>query len=209
MDSISNLDQTPLYRMHEDNKQVDDIGSPLGYWEQSVSYPMLDDSLPSANAINKAIKAKAYEYSCGELGDYTFNSTVHSIDQSLLSVSFESMWLCPQMPGPDSDSGSFVFNVKTGEPVTLKNEFVDQEAFSTFIREITAKLQKSISDKSKFNEAECESPSGYSYFYKRNDELIFVSSPDMHSDSSCASEIKIPISDIRSHLSKGSALLEP
>jgi hypothetical protein len=130
------------------------------------------------------------------------------MDQSLLSVSFESMWLCPQMPAPDSNSGSFVFNVKTGESLTLKNEFIDQEAFSSFIRETTAKLQKTISDKSMSIKAECEIPSGYSYFFKRNDTLIFVSSSDVHSDSACTRKIEVPLNEIRSRLVKDSVLFK-
>ncbi len=198
-----------LYRMQQDDKNIEDSASPLGYWEQLVSYPVIAGSSPSTDRINKAIKTQAYQFSCGSLGDYTFTATVHSIDRAILSISYEAMWLCPQMPAPDSDTGALVFNVITGKPIKLNDEFASAGKFDSFARDITEKLGQLVSEKNKSNQMDCEIPSIYSFYYKKNDALVFVSSPDIHSDSACAVEVEIPFKDMSGDLKEGSLFLDP
>lgn len=202
-------DQKPaaLYQIQQDDKHIEDSTSPLGYWKQSVSYPVISSSVPSANTINKIIKDQAYKFTCGELGDYTFTATLHSIDHTILSISYEAMWLCPQMPSPDSDMGSLLLNTKTGNPVTLKDEFLNNKKYAGLAREITENLRQRVLKKNKLNQTDCEIPSSYTFYYKSNDKLVFVSSPDTHRDSACAVEVEIQLEKIAGDLKKDSLFL--
>jgi len=191
------------------DKKIQDEASPMGYWEISENYPQLSGQISEASRINinEAIVSQVNKYKCGEYGDYTFSSKVRYFDNYLLSVSYESMWMCPNMTSPDSDSGAFVFDILTGEKLLLKSEFISNKKSSEFLASINEKIQSKIKSLKLKNKIDCPAILNYSYFYKVKDSTVFIAETDSHSDSGCVAKIVVSDDELKSYIKPGSAIL--
>ena len=97
-------------------EKITDANSPLGYWEVDLSYPQLNDNPNIASSvINKSIESLVNRYQCDAGGDKSFTGEIIQIDEDVVVISYESMWMCATMPHPDSESNVVTFNIKTGE----------------------------------------------------------------------------------------------
>ena len=105
------------YKIEKQYSKMDSDDSPIGYWEVDLSYPVIDNPSNTAEIIriNTAIKDLVDKYTCTDGGDKTFTGTLVNIDANMVSLEYESMWMCATMAQPDTDSGIVVFDVRTGQ----------------------------------------------------------------------------------------------
>jgi len=109
--TLANLVQQKTFQ-----EKITDSESPLGYWEVDLSYPQLHDNPNIASStINKSIESLVNRYQCEAGGDKSFTGKVIQLDEDVVVISYESMWMCATMPRPDSESSVITFNIKTGE----------------------------------------------------------------------------------------------
>ena len=108
-----------IYKIEKQYSKMDSDDSPSGYWEVDLSYPVIDNPSNTAEIIriNTAIKDLVDKYTCTDGGDKTFTGALVNIDANMVSLEYESMWMCATMAQPDTDSGIVVFDVRTGQVV--------------------------------------------------------------------------------------------
>lgn len=186
------------------NKQINDIQSPMGYWEVNKSYPQLNEQHSQASKLNKAIKSVVDKYSCSGPGDESFNTSAIYTTSSLLSFHYEVMWMCAQMPSPSYTEGGLIYNLKTGEPVQLLDEFTSKEGQQVFISKVKKTLNQKFEVVKQNTGVHCALPDNISQFTVQKGKLIAYSPAE---DAACAASAKIGISEIKDLLKSNSVLL--
>ncbi len=191
-------------------KTIKDKMSPMGYWEVSLSYPKITGDFPEniKAKINKAIADHVGKYGCSDLGDHTFVSATKYFDKELLSMAYETIWMCSTMPAPDSGSGALTFNLLTGEPLLLSSEFIDDKAGIEFFSILSEKIKSQTLALQTQYEIDCPEITTHSYFYKTEDAIVLVAEAPFHSDSECTIEIEFGSSEMKRFLKPGSLLLK-
>ncbi len=178
--------------------------SPLGYWRFLVEYPEIYGEFKKIvkERINKKIADFSIKYRCDERGDYSFSAQVKYLDEKFLSMTYETMWMCPQQASPGSTSGAFLFDLVTGDAALLKSEFIDSEKRDDFYLAASDKINKKLT-----SGGECPVKDEFDYFYKVKGSLVFVAEMEHHSDSGCVTEIKYSLAKMKKYLKPNSILL--
>lgn len=198
------------YQLLVEEKTIRDEMSPMGYWEISLSYPKITEGFPEniKAKVNNAIKDHVGKYGCSDLGDHAFVSETKYFDKELLSMAYETIWMCSTMPAPDSASGALTFNLLTGEPLLLSDEFIDNKAGIEFFSMLAEKIKSQTLVRQAKNEIDCPEITTHSYFYKTKGAITLVAEAPFHSDSECTIEIEFGSSEMKRFLKSDSLLLK-
>lgn len=112
------------------------------------------------------------------------------------------------MPSPDSTAGALTFDLDTGAVINIKSAFIDPKAGGKFTSETVSKLRKKVIALEAENQMECPKVEQFSYYYKMKNSLVFVATPDSHSDSGCTANVEYPKSELKRYLKPNSLLLK-
>lgn len=198
------------YQQIVEEKTIKDESSPMGYWEISLSYPIITGGFPESikAKVNNAIKEHVGKYGCSDLGDHAFVSATKYFDKELLSMAYETIWMCSTMPAPDSASGALTFNLLTGEPLLLSDEFIDNKASIEFFSMLAEKIKSQRLVLQTQNEIDCPDISTHSYFYKTKGAITLVAEAPFESDAGCTIEIEFGSSEMKRFFKADSLLLK-
>lgn len=107
---------TPVsFHWYEFHKQIPSDDSPIGYWEEDIRYPVFEGPNSTIAALNARVKALSDDIRCENGGDLTVTVSVEFVSEDRATLAYERMWMCPKMPGPDSDDGVVDFEMRKDE----------------------------------------------------------------------------------------------
>lgn len=173
--------------------------SPFGFWEKSIQYPVFESGDEEvASSINSTLRALVEKYRCKNEGDQTFSANVKHQSASMLSITYEAMWMCPPMPHPDSTAGALNIDLRNGEEIVWRDQLQDQEVEKKFLKLLAQQRQK-------MEAKACQPPSDFAYFYVEGNEVRFVFQPDTHSEA-CTVTVAIDRETIGQFLTRESTL---
>lgn len=189
------------FEVYSQQEEIPAPNSPFGFWEKSIQYPEFEssDKKELASNINLTLRALVEKYRCKNEGDQTFSANVRHQSASMLSITYEAMWMCPPMPHPDSTAGAINIDLRNGEEIGLRDQLQDQEAEEKFLRLLAQQRQKMVEAKA------CQPPSDFDYFYVEENEVRFVFQSVTHSKA-CTVTVAIPREMVSQFWSKKSAL---
>lgn len=190
-------------------KQLDSSSSPVGYWEISLTYPQLKQTEnKTLESVNKQITALVDKYSCQGKGDQTFTAEPIYSNGHVLSFYYEAMWMCETMPSPDSTSGTASYNLETGTPLSIQNEFIGASSQKRFIDLANQLLKNSLKKLPK------EEISGCTPFTNVRDAQIVAQGIKMrglssiHGDQDCPISVLIPRTELGTFVKSDSVILK-
>ncbi len=169
---------TLSFEVFRQQEEIPAPSSPFGFWEKSIQYPIFEssDKKELATSINLTLRTLVEKYQCKNTGDQTFSANVMHQGASVLSVTYEAMWMCPPMPHPDSTAGAINIDLRNGEEIVWRNQLQDQAAEENFLKLLAKERQEVVEAE------ECRLPSEFDYFYVAENELRFVFQADTHSE---------------------------
>lgn len=167
------------YEIHREQEEIPAPTSPFGYWEKSIQYPVFEssDKKELASKVNSTLSALVEKYQCKNDGDQTFSATVRHKSKSLLSITYEAMWMCPPMPHPDSTAGAINVDLRNGEEIAWGSQFQHDAAKESFLKRLAEKRRKQAEAQS------CQPPADFGYFYVEENKVRFVFQSEAHSDA--------------------------
>lgn len=119
---------TPTYNFVNVNETVSDVSSPFSAWQITKQYPQF--TVMSGNIatdkINQSILLLVKQLQCPNKGDFSFSAQVTEINEKHISIKYESSWMCPSMPRPDSHVGGITWQAQTGQRLYLKDFFASE-----------------------------------------------------------------------------------
>ncbi len=178
------------YEMKEIKEQKKDENSPLGYWDIDIAYPKLTGakSGSSLEKINDSIFSLVNEYTCKGGGDKSFSSTIEFFNKKIFVMKYETMWMCSEMPHPDSDEGVVIYDLLTGETTSIeKYKSPELEA------EVRSLVSGNVRKSRLIDFAECSNVHPYNVVYPQKNKVIFSYVSNDHGDAECDYEVGLDI----------------
>lgn len=207
--SPSNAPSNVQFHIVTTDKKVDDPSSPVGYWEISLSYPQLDKATSKEfQSINKQIAELVNKYSCQQDGDKTFTADPVSSNGHVLSFYYEAMWMCSTMPSPDSTSGTVSYNLDTGKPLAITNEFKDEASHKRFLALANQLLDNKLKKQPSTETSNCHpyTNANNALIDTRGIELKEISKADDEAD--CPVSVLIPKDKLTSFFKPDSVVMK-
>lgn len=197
--------QAIKYSWSEVTKEIPSDAAPLGHWELRIKIPQFSSSDPSLKltAINERLQQLVDEHQCPDNGDQVFTAEVHSATKSLISLSFEAMWYCENMAGPDSVAEILNFSPETAQEIDLTAQLIPEQIPS--LRQMIASEMDGL-EKSDSGDQSC-SPRDFHAIYKVKDGVAFAKLPSTHGDSGC--DVVLPLEKITSLFLPNSVFAQP
>lgn len=196
------------YEMKTIKEKIPDKSSPLGYWDINKSYPVIQGATTQGmqQSLNQKIAAIANQYSCDGKGEENFTGKVMLSNAKVFSMRYESMWMCAQMPAPDSTSGTVNIDVRNGTDIELGKEFANAAAHAAFVEKSLKQLNQKIAEQGKKQQVDCAALDQLGPFYVTAAELVLTTPADGERDPACTAELAIPRQNLSAQLKADSAL---
>ncbi len=160
-------------------------------WKKFLHIPKVySEDEKFAEKINNKLKQVVDGFSCFSNGDEEFSSKITSQTNKIISIKYEAIAECEDMPGPFSHIGGINLDAVSGNLFSLSDEVPNEIVLSELSKIIIDEAISELGKKDKELESICPAPAFSGEFYFINDKIVFLEFFPEHSDSPCEIEVQ-------------------
>lgn len=186
---------------YEGQEPVDNI--PDLTWTTFRRYPFFKSDAAGLNldAINAHLHTLSRQPDCDDKGERSFVMNVEHAGFPLISLTYEDMWQCPQMPSPSSRSGVVNFDAKSGTEVSILDDLLPGRRAE--LTDLVISHMQTTSDV----EPSCAGVTKIDGAFRHQNDIVFNASPVDSEPADC--RYPLPLTKVRPFLKSDSLFAVP